>query len=241
MKVLVIDDDQRIRDALEIGLQLQWQDAKVLTAADGETGLDMFFNEEPDIVLLDVTMPRMNGFDVLKAIRQVSDVPVLMLTARDEDVDEVRGLELGADDYIGKPFSHLALMARIKAALRRAELPAPVQALPDFQAGDLAIHFQNQEVTVQGQSVKLTPVEYKLLYHLVRNAGHLLPHEALLDRVWGSNYEASAEYLKVFVSRLRAKLRRPGGPEYIETERGRGYRFVRPHQEASVSKVGAYA
>jgi len=229
MKVLVVDDDQRIRDALEIGVQLQWQDAKVLTAADGEAGLDVFFNEEPDIVLLDVTMPRMNGFEVLKAIRQVSDVPVLMLTARDQDIDQVRGLELGADDYIGKPFSHLALMARIKAALRRAELPAPVQALPDFEAGDLAIHFQNQEVTVQGQPVRLTPVEYKLLYHLVRNAGHLLPHEALLDRVWGTNYEASAEYLKVFVSRLRAKLRRPGGPEYIETERGRGYRFVRPH------------
>jgi len=241
MKVLVVDDDQRIRDALEIGIQLQWQDAKVLTAADGETGLDLFFNAEPDVVLLDVTMPRMNGFDVLKAIRQVSDVPVLMLTARDDDVDQVRGLELGADDYIGKPFSHLALMARIKAALRRAELPAPVQALPDFEAGDLAIHFQNQEVRVQGEVVRLTPVEYKLLYHLVRNAGHLLPHEALLDRVWGSNYEASAEYLKVFVSRLRAKLRRPGGPEYIETERGRGYRFVRPHEGASVSKVGAYA
>ena len=241
MKVLVVDDDQRIRDALEIGIQLQWQHAKVLTAPDGETGLDVFFNEEPDVVLLDVTMPRMNGFDVLKAIRQVSDVPVLMLTARDEDVDEVRGLELGADDYIGKPFSHLALMARIKAALRRAELPAPVQALPDFQAGDLAIHFQNQEVTVQGEVVKLTPVEYKLLYHLVRNAGHLLPREALLDRVWGSNYEASAEYLKVFMSRLRAKLRRPGGPEYIETERGRGYRFVRPREGANVSKVGAYA
>lgn len=241
MKVLVIDDDQRIRDALEIGLQLQWQDAKVLTAADGEAGLDVFFNEEPDIVLLDVTMPRMNGFDVLKAIRQVSDVPVIMLTARDEDVDQVRGLELGADDYIGKPFSHLALMARIKAALRRAELPAPVQALPDFEAGELAIHFQHQEVTVQGEAVRLTPVEYKLLYHLVRNAGHLLPHEALLDRVWGSNYEASAEYLKVFVSRLRAKLRRPGGPEYIETERGRGYRFVRPHQGAHAPKVGTYA
>jgi two-component system, OmpR family, KDP operon response regulator KdpE len=241
MKVLVVDDDQRIRDALEIGVQLQWQDAKVLTAADGETGLDLFFNEEPDIVLLDVTMPRMNGFEVLKAIRQVSDVPVIMLTARDEDVDQVRGLELGADDYIGKPFSHLALMARIKAALRRAELPAPVQALPDFQAGDLAIHFQNQEVTVQGEAVKLTPVEYKLLYHLVRNAGHLLPHEALLDRVWGSNYEASPEYLKVFVSRLRAKLRRPGGPEYIETERGRGYRFVRPHDGANAAKVGIYA
>src|SRR5205814_2422480 len=179
--------------ALEIGLQLQWQDAKVLTAADGDVALEMFFNDEPDIVLLDVTMPRKNGFEVLKAIRQVSDAPAIMLTARDEDVDQVRGLELRADDYIGKPFSHLALMARIKAALRRAELPAPVQALPDFAAGDLAIHFQNQEGTVQGEVVKLTPVEYKLLYHLVRNAGHLLPHEALLDRVWGSNYEASPE------------------------------------------------
>src|SRR5712691_1572385 len=151
MKVLVVDDDQRIRDALEIGLQLQWQDAKVLTAADGEAGLDVFFSEEPDIVLLDVNMPLKNGFEVLKAIRQVSDVPVIMLTARGEDIDQVRGLELGADDYIAKPFSHMALMARIKAALRRAELPPPVQAMPDFQVGDLAIHFVNHEVTVAGQ------------------------------------------------------------------------------------------
>ncbi len=233
MKVLVIDDDAKVRDALEIGIQLQWEDAHVLTAADGEVGLERFFNEEPDIVLLDVNMPRMNGFEVLKAIRQVSDVPVIMLTARSEDVDEVRGLELGADDYIGKPFSHLALMARIKAALRRAELPPPVQALPDFQAGELAIHFQNQEVTVGGEQVKLTPVEYKLLYHLVRNVGHLLPHQALLDRVWGGDYVASPEYLKVFLSRLRAKLRRAHGPEYIETERGRGYRFVGPRELAS--------
>jgi len=230
MKVLVIDDDARLRDALEVGIQLQWQDAHVLTAPDGDAGLDRFFSDEPDIVLLDVAMPRRNGFEVLKAIRQVSDVPVLMLTARGEDIDQVRGLELGADDYIAKPFSHLALMARIKAALRRAELPPPVQALPDFQAGELAIHFQNQQVTVAGQPVKLTPVEYKLLYHLARNAGHLLPHQALLDRVWGGDYEASPEYLKVFISRLRAKLRRGNGPDYIETERGRGYRFVRPRE-----------
>jgi len=232
MKVLVVDDDLRIREALEVGVQLQWEDTTVITAADGEAALDRFYDEEPDIVLLDVNMPRMNGFEVLKAIRRVSDVPVIMLTARGEDVDQVRGLELGADDYVAKPFSHLALMARIKAALRRAEMPPPVQALPDFEAGDLAIHFQNQEVTVAGESVKLTPVEYKLLYHLVRNCGHLLPHQALLDRVWGGDYEAGPEYLKVFSSRLRAKLRRPGGPEYIETERGRGYRFVRPHEVA---------
>jgi two-component system KDP operon response regulator KdpE len=228
MKLLVIDDDARVRDALEVGIQLQWQDAQVFTASDGESGLERFFTEDPDVVLLDVTMPRVNGFEVLQAIRRVSDVPVIMLTARGEDVDQVRGLELGADDYVSKPFSHLALMARIRAVLRRAELPAPVRALPDFQAGELAMHFQNQEVTLAGEHVNLTPVEYKLLYHLVRNAGHLLPHEALLDRVWGTDYEASHEYLKVFISRLRAKLRRDGGPEYIETERGRGYRFVRP-------------
>jgi len=233
MKLLVVDDDARICEALEVGLQLQWQDARVVTASNGEDGLERFCEEDPDVVLLDVNMPRMNGFEVLKAIRLVSDTPVIMLSARGEDVDQVRGLELGADDYVAKPFSHLALMARIKSVLRRAELPPPVQALPDFQSGDLAIHFQNQEVTIAGEQVKLTPVEYRLLYHLVRNAGHLLPHQALLDRVWGGDYTAGPEYLKVFVSRLRAKLRRPGGPEYIETERGRGYRFVRPHEVAA--------
>jgi two-component system, OmpR family, KDP operon response regulator KdpE len=239
MKVLIVDDDARIREALEVGIQLQWEDAHVLTAADGEAGLDLFFEEEPDVVLLDITLPRMNGLDVLKEIRRVSDVPVIMLTAHGEDVDQVRGLELGADDYVGKPFSHLALMARIKAVLRRAEMPPPVDALPDFTAGDLAIHFQNQEVTVAGDGVKLTPVEYKLLYHLVRNAGHLMPHQALLDRVWGSDYEAGPEYLKVFISRLRAKLRRPDGPEYIETQRGRGYRFIRPRDAARATRLAS--
>jgi DNA-binding response OmpR family regulator len=151
-----------------------------------------------------------------------------MLTGRTDEVDQVRGLELGADDYVTKPFSHLALMARMRTVLRRAEMPVLVQALPDFTAGDLAIHFQNHGVTLAGTPVNLTPVEYKLLYHLVRNAGHLLPHEALLERVWGSEYEASPEYLKVFISRLRSKLRRGGGLEYIQTERGRGYRFIRP-------------
>jgi two-component system KDP operon response regulator KdpE len=235
MKILVVDDDPRLREALEVGLQLQWQDAQVLVANDGEAGLELFFQEEPDVVLLDVSMPRMNGFDVLREIRRVSDVPVIMLTARGEDVDQVRGLELGADDYVPKPFSHLALMARIKAVIRRAEMPPPVESLPDFTAGDMAIHFQNQEVTLAGVPVKLTPIEYKLLYHLVRNAGHLMPHQALLDRVWGADYDAGPEYLKVFISRLRAKLRRPGGADFIETERGRGYRFVRPRELAATA------
>jgi two-component system, OmpR family, KDP operon response regulator KdpE len=228
MKILVVDDDPQILDALTVGLQLQWQDATVLAAADGEQGLALFYAQDPDVVVLDVNMPRKNGFEMLQDVRRVSDVPVIMLTARGEDTDQVRGLELGADDYVSKPFSHLALLARIKAVLRRAELPQPTSALPDFQAGPLAINFQNHQVTLHREPVKLTPVEYKLLYHLVRNSGRLMPHEALRDRVWGADYGATNDYLKVYVSRLRAKLEPPGGPHFIETERGLGYRFVRP-------------
>ena len=229
MRILVVDDDPQILDAVTVGLQLQWQDAEVLAATDGEQGLKVFYEQNPDVVVLDVTMPRKNGFEVLQDIRRVSDVPVIMLTARGDDTDQVRGLELGADDYVTKPFSHLALLARIKAVLRRADLPQPTSALPDFQAGELAIHFQNHQVTRRGAPVRLTPVEFKLLYHLVRNVGRLMPHEALLDRVWGADYGATNDYLKVYVSRLRAKLEEPDGPHYIETERGLGYRFVRPN------------
>ena len=238
MKILVVDDDQQILEAVTIGFQLQWQDSTVLAAADGEAGLRAFYEHEPDVVVLDVAMPRKNGFEVLREIRRVSDVPVLMLTARGEELDQVQGLELGADDYVVKPFSHLALLARVRAVLRRAELPPPARALPDFAAGELTINFQTHQVTVRGAGVKLTPVEYKLLYHLVRNAGRLMPHQALLDRVWGDDFGATTDYLKVFISRLRAKLERPGGPHYIETERGLGYRFVRPRDFADASDAG---
>jgi DNA-binding response OmpR family regulator len=232
MKILVVDDDPHILEAVTIGIQLQWQDSTVVGAADGEAGLEAFFMHEPDVVVLDVAMPRKNGFEVLQEIRRVSDVPIIMLTARGEEIDQVRGLELGADDYVVKPFSHLALLARIKAVLRRAELPPPARALPDFTAGDLSINFQTHAVTLGGEPVKLTPVEFKLLYHLVRNVGRLMPHQALLDRVWGNDYGATTDYLKVFISRLRAKIEPPGGPHFIETERGLGYRFARPTASA---------
>lgn len=232
MKILVADDDPQILDALTVGLQLQWQDSTVLGAADGEMALHQFFTHGPDVVVLDVAMPGLSGFAVLQEIRQVSDVPVIMLTARGEEMDQVRGLELGADDYVVKPFSHLALLARIKAVLRRAELPPPAAALPDFLAGDLAINFQEHQVLLRGKPVKLTPVEYKLLYQLVRNAGRLMPHQTLLDRVWGDGYGATTDYLKVFVSRLRAKIEPDVGTRFIQTERGLGYRFVRPHKDS---------
>jgi two-component system KDP operon response regulator KdpE len=193
-----------------------------------------FFDHVPDVVVLDLSLPQKSGFEVLQDIRRVSDVPVVILTSHDEVADEVRGLELGADDYVTKPFNHIALVARIRAVLRRAELPPPVDAAPDFVAGDLTINFQAHQVTLRGQPVNLTPMEYKLLYHLARNAGHLLPHQTLIDRVWGEDYGATSEHLRVFISRLRAKLEPDGddGPRYIETERGLGYRFVRASARA---------
>jgi DNA-binding response OmpR family regulator len=159
MKILVVDDDPHMREALTISLELHWDDATILAAKDGEEGLRLFVEHDPDVVLLDVSMPGKDGFLVLAEIRQRSDVPVLMLTARGDETAQVRGLEFGADDYVVKPFSHLALLARIKAVLRRAALPPPARALPDFTTGDLAIHFQNQEVTVKGERVNLTPIE----------------------------------------------------------------------------------
>ncbi len=233
MKILVIDDDPDLLEALTLAFELQWEGSIVLTARDGEAGLALFYDEVPDVVLLDIVMPRKNGYEVLREIRRASDVPVIILSAHGEELDQVRGLEMGADDYVVKPFGHLALLARIKAVLRRAELPPPVEAAPDFIAGDLAVNFAARRVTVGGEPVRLTPVEYKVLYHLVRNAGRVLPYRLLLDRVWGEEYAAPVDYLKVFVSRLRAKIER-NGHRYIQTERGLGYRFVRPGPTTSM-------
>jgi two-component system KDP operon response regulator KdpE len=228
MKILIVDDDRSIVEAVSIGLELQWNDIQVLVAADGEKGLDLFSKESPDLTLLDVNMPRMSGWEMLKRVREFSDAPVIMLTARGEEMDKVKGLELGADDYLTKPFSHLELFARIKAVLLRADSVAPVNALPSFISGDLTVNFDSREVTVDGQPVKLTPTEYNLLYLLVRNAGRVLPFETLLTKVWGDEYRGETDYLKTYVSRLRRKLGdNPDHPRYIITERGAGYRFAR--------------
>jgi two-component system KDP operon response regulator KdpE len=231
VKILIVDDEQRLLDALTAGFQFQWQDAQVFTAATGSDGLEAFFDETPDVVVLDVGLPDRSGFDVLKEIRRVSDVPVVMLTAAADEMDHVRGLQLGADDYLVKPFSGIALMAHIQAVLRRAELPPPISAAPDFVAGNLTINFQSREVTSGGELVKLTPFEYKLLFHLVRNAGRLMPHRALMERIWGTAYDPSEHQLRVLVNRVRSKVEH-GGVRFIETERGLGYRFIRSDKVA---------
>jgi len=228
MRFLIVDDDKSIVEAVTIGLQFQWQDAEVHTAPDGEEGLRKFLDLSPDVTLLDVNMPHMSGFEVLQRIRDVADAPVLMLTARGDEMSKVKGLEMGADDYLVKPFSHLELFARIKAVLRRADLSAPISAVPSFVSGDIAVNFESREVTVHGEAIKLTPTEYKLLYQLVRNAGRVLPFDMLLSKVWGDEYQGDMDYLKTYISRLRKKLRDDSdNPHYILTERSVGYRFAR--------------
>jgi len=228
MRFLIVDDDKSIVEAVTIGLQLQWQDAEVYSAQDGEQGLKMFLDLSPDVTLLDVNMPYMSGFELLQRIREVSDAPVLMITARGDEMSKVKGLESGADDYLVKPFSHLELFARIKAVLRRAEMPAPVSAAPSFVSGDVTVNFDSHEVMVDNKLIKVTPTEYKLLYQLVRNAGRVLPFDMLLGKVWGDEYRGDMDYLKTYVSRLRKKLGDdPENPRYILTERAVGYRFAR--------------
>jgi two-component system KDP operon response regulator KdpE len=229
MRVLVIDDEPDVVESVRLGFTLQWREVEVLGANSGDEGLDLVEHERPDIVLLDVGLPGIDGFEVLRQIRAFSDVPVLMLTARDDAMDKVKGLELGADDYVTKPFNHLELMARVKAVLRRLEMPAPASRAPSFRSGDLEVDFAKQEARLRGERVDLTPTEYKLLYHLVRNVGHVLEHGTLLAKVWGREYVDEVDYIRVYIRRLRDKLGDASdSPRYIKTERGLGYRFIAP-------------
>jgi two-component system KDP operon response regulator KdpE len=229
MRILVVDDEPDVVESVRLGFTLQWRDVDVLGAGEGEAALDIVEREHPDIVLLDVGLPGIDGYEVLRQIRAFSDVPVVMLTARDDAMDKVKGLELGADDYVTKPFNHLELMARVKAVLRRLEMPAPASRVPSFKSGDLEVDFAKQEARLDGTRLDLTPTEYKLLYHLVRNAGHILEHGTLLAKVWGREYVDEVDYIRVYIRRLRDKLGDSSdSPRYIQTERGLGYRFIAP-------------
>jgi DNA-binding response OmpR family regulator len=226
MKVLVVDDAAEVIEAVTVSFTLQWRETEITGTDNGETALDLIEQERPDIVLLDIAMPGMDGFETLREIRAFSDVPVIMLTAKDDVLDKVKGLEFGADDYVTKPFDHLELLARVKALLRRWDMPQPTSRAPSFHSGDLTVDFASQEVRLRGEVVPLTATEYKLLYHLVRNAGHVLRHETLLAKVWGREYVDEVDYLRVYIRRLRRKLEPdPERPQHIITERGLGYRF----------------
>jgi DNA-binding response OmpR family regulator len=181
----------------------------------------------PDLILLDVMMPDLDGFEVLEMVREVSQVPVIMLTAKGEEDDRVRGLELGADDYVTKPFSPRELVSRVKAVLRRTEgATGSMHGLIEVD-DRLKIDFDRREIWLEGKLVKLRPTEYRMLYHLVQNAGWVVTHDQLLTKVWGYEYRDEPHYVRLYINYLRQKLEEtPSDPKYILTERGVGYRFV---------------
>ncbi len=208
-------------------MNLELEGYRVSTASGGMEAINKVREELPDLVILDIMMPEMDGYETLERIRQISSVPVIMLTVKAEEEDKVRGLELGADDYVTKPFSPRELASRVKAALRRAEMPSAGQKTTMSIDQDLTVDFQRYEVLVRGQRVKLRPTEYRLLYHLVNNAGRVMTHEMLLSKVWGYEYRDDTQLLRLYITYLRQKIEPdPSHPRYIFNERGIGYRFV---------------
>ncbi len=225
-RVLVVDDEIRMIGFIRMNLELEGY--QVVEAHNGLEALEAIRTKLPDIVLLDVMMPDLDGFETLRMLREFSTIPVIMLTAKGEENDKVYGLELGADDYITKPFGPRELSSRIKAVLRRAEMPssAPSQAI--LRIDDrLQVDFNRREVIVNDKHIKLRPTEYRLLYHLIENAGWTIPHDQILAKVWGYEYRDEAHYVRLYVNYLREKIEEdPANPKYILTERGVGYRFI---------------
>jgi len=223
-RILVVDDELSIIKLLRANLEARGYE--VLAATDGVGALQAFEMELPDLVILDIMMPKMDGFEVCRRLREWTQIPIIMLSARGDVSDKVKCLSLGADDYITKPFGVGELIARVRAVLRRTEAAAAISNQPSFTSGDLQISFAQRRVTIAGKEVKLTPTEYSLLQEFVLNAGKVLTHTHLLNKVWGSEYREEREYLHVFVRRLRAKLEPdPANPRYITTVPGVGYQF----------------
>jgi two-component system KDP operon response regulator KdpE len=224
-RILVVDDEERM--VRFIRLNLEYDGFQVIEAFNGHQSIEKIRSNLPDLVLLDVMMPDIDGFEVLRIIRETNSVPVIMLTAKGEEEDRVRGLEMGADDYITKPFSPRELVSRVRAVLRRTEtLGGSTHGLIQVDER-LKIDFDRHEVWVEGKLVKLRPTEYRLLYHLVKNAGWVLTHDQILTKVWGYEYRDEPHYVRLYINYLRQKLEKdPANPKYILTERGLGYRFV---------------
>jgi len=223
--ILVVDDEPRMTRFIRMNLELEGY--RVIEAHDGVDALEKARTELPDLIILDVMMPELDGFETLEMLREVSNVPVIMLTVRSDEDDKVRGLELGADDYMTKPFGARELVSRVKAVLRRTQGPAtPGEAI--IQIDDrLSVDYNRQEVIVEGERIRLRPTEFRMLYHLIENAGWVVPHETLLAKVWGYEYREEIQYLRLYVTYLRKKIEPdPSNPRYILTERGIGYRFV---------------
>lgn len=228
--VLVVDDEPHVVKLVKANLELSGY--KILTAADGEQALQTVQSESPDLVILDIMLPKMDGYEVCRRVREFSPVPIIMLTARSAEVDLVHGFDVGADDYLTKPFAANELLVRVRAVLRRSKWPEQVLAHNRFKAGPIDIDFAGHKVTVDGQPVKLSPTEYRLLAYLAANANRVILHRELLRAVWGPEYGDESEYLRVYVRYLRQKLEPdPANPRYLLTQPGAGYILYQPDED----------
>ncbi len=222
--VLLVDDDPQVIRLVRANLEPEY---RVLSAADGPSALGTLEQELPDLIVLDIMLPGMDGYALCQRIREVSAVPIIMLTAKVEDVDKVKGLKLGADDYVTKPFNVQELLARIEAVLRRAGSSSEINSPRVFTRDEVTVDFLRRRVTVAGKEVPLTLTEYKLLLELVTNAGRIMMHRELLTRVWGLEYQDESEYLRAYIRHLRQKIEPdPHQPKYILSKPGIGYMFV---------------
>ena len=223
--ILIVDDELRMRRFIRMNMELEGY--QVIEAENGLQALDQIRQFNPDLAVMDVMMPEMDGFETLKLLREISTMPVILLTVRDDEEDITRGLALGADDYITKPFSPRVLTSRVAAVLRRAHWPAPPPRTVLRIDDRLSIDFNRHQVLVNGERIDLRPTEYRLLNHLIQNAGWVVPHDTLLAKVWGYEYRDETHYLRLYINYLRKKIEEdPANPHYILTERGVGYRFA---------------
>lgn len=224
IRVLVTDDEPRYIRAIQVNLEASGYE--VITARDGLEAVDLAARAKPDLIILDIRMPKMDGYQACQYIREFSAVPIIMLTALAENADKVKGLDAGADDYVTKPFSADELLARVRAVLRRVELAGQPETPATFQTGNIMIDFSQRRVFLDDQEIELTPTEYRLLYELVKQPGRILVPEFLLEEVWGVGYEGENRLLWQAIHRLRQKIERdPRNPEYIQTKPGLGYVF----------------
>ncbi|HGD7259837.1 TPA: response regulator YycF [Enterococcus faecium] len=232
-KVLVVDDEKPISDIVKFNLAKEGYD--VYTAYDGEEALEKVAEVEPDLILLDLMLPKMDGLEVAREVRKTYDMPIIMVTAKDSEIDKVLGLELGADDYVTKPFSNRELVARVKANLRRGATATkePEDAAPaELTIGDLTIHPEAYMVTKRGETIELTHREFELLFYLAKHLGQVITREHLLQTVWGYDYFGDVRTVDVTVRRLREKIEdNPSHPNYLVTRRGVGYYLRNPEQE----------
>jgi len=222
--VLVVDDEKPLRDFVRRNLEVRGY--HVLSAANGLEALAIFERERIDLIILDLMMPHLDGLEVTRRLREVSTVPIIVLSALDEESDKVRAFDLGADDYLTKPFGVEELLGRVKAVLRRARWAAAGAQGERLVRGEICVDLESHRVTVSGREISLTPTEYNLLVFLMCNAGKVLSHQLILQQVWGPQYGNEAEYLRVYIGRLRRKIEAdPLHPRYLHTEHGLGYRF----------------